>query len=42
VPDELLDPIIHDLEARGVTTVESVVVATETVEFRMPEELEVS
>jgi 4-hydroxy-3-methylbut-2-en-1-yl diphosphate reductase len=40
VPDELLDPIIEDLRARGVTRVEPVVVATETVEFRMPDELE--
>jgi 4-hydroxy-3-methylbut-2-enyl diphosphate reductase len=40
VPDELLDPIIEDLRARGVTTVEPVIVATETVEFRMPAELE--
>jgi 4-hydroxy-3-methylbut-2-enyl diphosphate reductase len=40
VPDALLEPIIADLRERGVTTVEPVVVATETVEFRMPEELE--
>jgi 4-hydroxy-3-methylbut-2-enyl diphosphate reductase len=40
VPDELLEPIIADLRERGVSTVEPVVVATETVEFRMPEELE--
>lgn len=40
VPDELLDPIIEDLRARGVTRVEPVVVATETIEFRMPDELE--
>ncbi|MEX2228350.1 MAG: 4-hydroxy-3-methylbut-2-enyl diphosphate reductase [Dehalococcoidia bacterium] len=40
VPDELLDPIIEDLRARGVIRVEPVVVATETVEFRMPDELE--
>jgi 4-hydroxy-3-methylbut-2-en-1-yl diphosphate reductase len=40
VPDELLDPIIDDLRARGVSRVEPVVVATETVEFRMPDELE--
>ena len=39
VPDALLDPIIEDLRARGVTTVEPVVVAEETVEFRLPEEL---
>ena len=38
VPDELLDPIIADLRVRGVTTVEPVVVAVETVEFRPPEE----
>ncbi len=37
VPDELLDPIIDDLRARGVTTVEPVVVASETIEFRPPE-----
>lgn len=42
VPDELLQPIIDDLKARGVTTVEPVVVAEETVEFRLPSELEVS
>lgn len=34
VPDELLDPIIDDLRARGVTRVEPVVVAEETMEFR--------
>ena len=39
VPDELLDPIIEDLKARGVTSVEPVIVATETIEFRLPEEL---
>ncbi|MCK9485919.1 MAG: 4-hydroxy-3-methylbut-2-enyl diphosphate reductase [Dehalococcoidia bacterium] len=39
VPDELLQPIIDDLRARGVTKVEPVVVAEETMEFRMPEEL---
>jgi 4-hydroxy-3-methylbut-2-en-1-yl diphosphate reductase len=41
VPDELLDPIIRDLRERGVTTVEPVIVAEETLEFRLPEELEV-
>ncbi|MEZ4502087.1 MAG: 4-hydroxy-3-methylbut-2-enyl diphosphate reductase [Dehalococcoidia bacterium] len=40
VPDELLDPIVADLRERGVTTVEPVVVAVETVEFRSPEGLE--
>ena len=40
VPDELLDPIVADLRSRGVTRIEPVVVATETVEFRPPEELE--
>ncbi len=40
VPDELVEPIIEDLKARGVTTIEPVVVAEETVEFRLPEELE--
>ena len=40
VPDELLDPIVADLKTRGVTRIEPVVVATETVEFRPPEELE--
>ena len=40
VPDELLDPIIEDLKARGVTRIEPVVVAEETVEFRPPQELE--
>ncbi len=39
VPDELLDPIIEDLQRRGVTRVEPVVVATETIEFKPPEEL---
>ncbi|MCA9855736.1 MAG: 4-hydroxy-3-methylbut-2-enyl diphosphate reductase [Dehalococcoidia bacterium] len=39
VPDELLEPIIEDLKARGVTSVEPVIVATETIEFRLPEEL---
>ena len=39
VPDELLEPIIEDLRNRGVVTVEPVVVATETIEFKMPEEL---
>ena len=39
MPDELLEPIIEDLKARGVTSVEPVVVATETIEFRLPEEL---
>jgi len=42
VPDELLEPIIADLRARGVTTVEPVVVAEETVEFRLPDELAIS
>jgi len=37
VPDSLLDPIIDDLRARGVTKVEPVVVAEETIEFRPPE-----
>jgi 4-hydroxy-3-methylbut-2-enyl diphosphate reductase len=36
VPDELLEPIIEDLKRRGVTRVEPVVVAMETVEFRPP------
>jgi 4-hydroxy-3-methylbut-2-enyl diphosphate reductase len=40
VPDELLEPIIEDLKRRGVTRVEPVVVATETVEFRPPAGLE--
>ena len=38
VPDELLEPIIEDLRSRGVTTVEPVIVAEETVEFQPPEE----
>ncbi len=42
VPDELLEPIIEDLRARGVTAVEPVIVATETVEFRLPDELVIS
>ena len=41
VPDELLDPIIEDLKARGVSQIEPIVVAEETVEFRLPDELEV-
>ena len=41
VPDELLNPIIEDLKARGVSRIEPVVVARETVEFRLPDELEV-
>ena len=40
VPDELLEPIIEDLKARGVTRVEPVVVAEENVEFRPPQGLE--
>ena len=40
VPDELLDPIIEDLKARGVTRIEPIVVAEETVEFRPPQEFE--
>ena len=39
VPDELLDPIIEDLKMRGVINIEPVVVAEETVEFRLPLEL---
>jgi len=39
VPDELLDPIIEDLKMRGVESIEAVVVAEETVEFRLPLEL---
>ncbi len=42
VPDTLLQPIIDDLRARGVTRVEPVIVAEETIEFRMPEELDYS
>ena len=41
VPDDLLDPIIADLRSRGVSRIEPVVVAEETLEFRPPEELEV-
>ena len=37
VPDSLLDPIIEDLRARGVTKIEPVVVAEETIECRPPE-----
>ena len=40
VPDELLDPIIEDLKARGVTKVQPVVLTEEDVEFRLPEGLE--
>jgi 4-hydroxy-3-methylbut-2-enyl diphosphate reductase len=36
VPDELLQPIIEDLRRRGVTRVERVVVAEETVVFQPP------
>ena len=39
VPDSLLEPIIEDLRARGVTKVEPVIVAEETIEFRPPSEL---
>ena len=39
VPDRLLDPIIDDLKQRGVTTIEPVVVATETIDFQPPEEM---
>ena len=42
VPDSLLEPIIADLRARGVTRVEPVIVAEETIEFRMPEEFDAS
>ena len=37
VPDSLLDPIIDDLRTRGVTRIEPVVVAEETIEFRPPD-----
>jgi len=40
VPDELLTPIIEDLRSRGVTTVEPVIVAEETVIFQPPEEMD--
>ena len=40
VPDELLEPIMEDLRARGVTKVEPVIVAEETIEFRPPDELD--
>ncbi|MSQ42337.1 MAG: 4-hydroxy-3-methylbut-2-enyl diphosphate reductase [Dehalococcoidia bacterium] len=40
VPDALLEPIIADLRARGVTRVEPVVVASETMEFNPPVELD--
>ncbi len=40
VPDELLEPIIEDLRERGVTKVEPVIVAEETIEFRPPDELD--
>lgn len=36
VPDELLEPIIEDLRRRGVTRVEPVVVAEETIVFQPP------
>ena len=39
VPDELLEPIIEDLKRRGVTTVEPVIVADETIEFNPPDGL---
>ena len=39
VPDELLDPIIEDLKKRGVVKIRPVVVAEETVEFKLPAEL---
>ncbi len=37
VPDELLEPIIEDLRRRGVTRVEPVVVAEETIVFQPPD-----
>ncbi len=40
VPDELLGPIIEDLRERGVTKVEPVIVAEETIEFQPPDELD--
>ena len=40
VPDELLEPIIEDLRRRGVTRVQPVVVAEETVVFQPPAGLE--
>ena len=33
--------VVKDLRARGVTTIEPVIITEETVEFRAPEELEV-
>jgi 4-hydroxy-3-methylbut-2-enyl diphosphate reductase len=39
VPDELLEPIIADLRARGVTRIEPVIVASETVTFQPPDNL---
>ena len=39
VPDELLAPIIEDLKKRGVVKIRPVVVAEETVEFKLPAEL---
>jgi 4-hydroxy-3-methylbut-2-enyl diphosphate reductase len=39
VPDSLLEPIIEDLRTRGVTRVEPIIVAEETIEFRPPNEL---
>ena len=40
VPDDLLEPIIEDLRRRGVTRVQPVVVAEETVVFQPPGGLE--
>ena len=37
----VFEHVIADLRARGVTRVEPVIVAEETVEFRMPDELRV-
>ena len=39
VPDELLEPIIEDLKRRGVTNIEPVIVADETIEFSPPDGL---
>ncbi|MFB0900974.1 MAG: 4-hydroxy-3-methylbut-2-enyl diphosphate reductase [Dehalococcoidia bacterium] len=39
VPDELLEPIINDLIARGVTKIDTISVAQETIEFKPPNNL---
>ena len=39
VPDELLDPIINSLMAKGIEKIDTITVAQETVEFKPPNDL---